>query len=205
MKNKTNLNIKWLLLQSDQNADTTLLHSHDETYSLIERCSHQSRVNKLSANSKYPCKYLATHWTLQFFCNQQKDAFLHANMFSQRFGSCSSLEILWIESCFLWEIIHGLFHIKRTLLFSQRVKIQLLPIHSKHMVLWPSGCTKLSSKILEHGIIINILKSSLKFSMEKCTASGEDILFNNVNLATLKLWYASMKEKMVIWISLYYT
>ena len=99
----------------------------------------------------------------------------------------------------------GLFHIKRTLLFSQRVKIQLLPIHSKHMVLWPSGCTKLSSKILEHGIIINILKSSLKFSMEKCTASGEDILFNNVNLATMKLWYASMKEWMVIWISLYYT
>ena len=28
----------------------------------------------------------------------------------------------------------GLFHVKRTLLFSQRVKIQLLPIHSKHMV-----------------------------------------------------------------------
>ena len=98
----------------------------------------------------------------------------------------------------------GLFHVKRTLLFSQRVKIQLLPIHSKHMVLWPSGCTKLSSKILERGIIVNILKSSLKFSMEKCTASGEDILFNNVNLATLKLWYASMKEWMVIWISFYY-
>ena len=30
MKNKRNLNIKWLLLQSDQNADTTLLHSHDD-------------------------------------------------------------------------------------------------------------------------------------------------------------------------------
>ena len=30
MKNKRNLNIKWLLLQNDQNADTTLLHSHDE-------------------------------------------------------------------------------------------------------------------------------------------------------------------------------
>ena len=95
--------------------------------------------------------------------------------------------------------VHGIFHVKHTLLFSQRVKIQLLSIHSKHMVLWPSGCTKLSSKILEHGIIFNILKSSLKFSMEKCTASGEDILFNNVNLATLKLWYASMKEWMVIW------
>ena len=32
MKNKRNFNIKWLLLQSDQNADTTLLHSHDELY-----------------------------------------------------------------------------------------------------------------------------------------------------------------------------
>ena len=30
IKNKGNLNIKWLLLQNDQNADTTLLHSHDE-------------------------------------------------------------------------------------------------------------------------------------------------------------------------------
>ena len=32
MKNKRNLNTKWLLLQNDQNADTTLLHSHDEMY-----------------------------------------------------------------------------------------------------------------------------------------------------------------------------
>ena len=30
MKNKRNLNTEWLLLQHDQNADTTLLHSHDE-------------------------------------------------------------------------------------------------------------------------------------------------------------------------------
>ena len=30
IKNKRNLNTKWLLLQNDQNADTTLLHSHDE-------------------------------------------------------------------------------------------------------------------------------------------------------------------------------
>ena len=29
IKNKRNLNTKWLLLQNDQNADTTLLHSHD--------------------------------------------------------------------------------------------------------------------------------------------------------------------------------
>ena len=32
VKNKRNLNTKWLLLQNDQNADTTLLHSHDETF-----------------------------------------------------------------------------------------------------------------------------------------------------------------------------
>ena len=30
MKNKRNLNTKWLLLQNNQNADTTLLHSHDD-------------------------------------------------------------------------------------------------------------------------------------------------------------------------------
>ena len=30
MKNKRNLKTKWLLLQNDQNADTTLLHSHDD-------------------------------------------------------------------------------------------------------------------------------------------------------------------------------
>ena len=35
MKNKRNLNTKWLLLQNDQNADTTLLHSHNEILSPI--------------------------------------------------------------------------------------------------------------------------------------------------------------------------
>ena len=59
-----------------------------------------------------------------------------------------------LNSLPLTKLVFGLFHIKHTLLFSQRVKIQLLPVHSKHMVLWPSGCTKLRSKILEHGIII---------------------------------------------------
>ena len=39
MKNKRNLNIKWLLLQNDQNADTTLLHSHDEI------CFHTSEFS----------------------------------------------------------------------------------------------------------------------------------------------------------------
>ena len=32
MKNKRNLKTKWLLLQNDRNADTTLLHSHDEMF-----------------------------------------------------------------------------------------------------------------------------------------------------------------------------
>ena len=32
IKNKRNLNRKWLLLQNDQNADTTLLHSHDDIF-----------------------------------------------------------------------------------------------------------------------------------------------------------------------------
>ena len=30
IENKRNLNTKGLLLQNDQNADTTLLHSHDD-------------------------------------------------------------------------------------------------------------------------------------------------------------------------------
>ena len=37
MKNKRNLNTKWLLLQNDQNADTTLLHSHDDLYLTVIR------------------------------------------------------------------------------------------------------------------------------------------------------------------------
>ena len=35
IKNKRNLNTKWLLLQNDQNADTTLLHSHDEMFFIL--------------------------------------------------------------------------------------------------------------------------------------------------------------------------
>ena len=42
MKNKTNLNIKWLLLQSDQNADTTLLHSHDGMRLKVNSISNHS-------------------------------------------------------------------------------------------------------------------------------------------------------------------
>ena len=40
MKNKRNLNTKWLLLQNDQNADTTLLHSHDDMSWLIPAHIH---------------------------------------------------------------------------------------------------------------------------------------------------------------------
>ena len=44
MKNNRNLNTKWLLQQNDQNADTTLLHSHDEMYllfhHLIQKCCY---------------------------------------------------------------------------------------------------------------------------------------------------------------------
>ena len=32
IKNKRNLNTKWLFLQNDKNADTTLLHSHDDIF-----------------------------------------------------------------------------------------------------------------------------------------------------------------------------
>ena len=44
MKNKRNLNRKWLLLQNDQNADTTLLHSHDEMRLTIA----YSKIKKLN-------------------------------------------------------------------------------------------------------------------------------------------------------------
>ena len=37
IKNKRNLNTKWHLLQNEQNADTTLLHSHDD----LSYYSHQ--------------------------------------------------------------------------------------------------------------------------------------------------------------------
>ena len=50
MKNKRNLNTKWLLLQNDQNAETTLLHSHDEI-----RLSHE--ISLVDENWKHhPCK-----------------------------------------------------------------------------------------------------------------------------------------------------
>ena len=45
IENKRNLNTKWLLLQNDQNADTTLLHSHDEILNVKVR-----EINNLGNN-----------------------------------------------------------------------------------------------------------------------------------------------------------
>ena len=47
MKNKRNLNTKWLLLQNDQNADTTLLHSHDEMWRIS--MIWEGNISKFSA------------------------------------------------------------------------------------------------------------------------------------------------------------
>ena len=44
IKNKRNLNTKWLLLQNDQNADTTLLHSHDDIFFWLQ-------IQKITLNS----------------------------------------------------------------------------------------------------------------------------------------------------------
>ena len=46
IKNKRNLKTKWLLLQNDKNADTTLLHSHDE---LARLRSHSDSTSALRA------------------------------------------------------------------------------------------------------------------------------------------------------------
>ena len=88
-------------------------HNHCDSWPYASLNHNEYAISRAISRMKMPpvreyasSHYLATHWTVQFFCNQQKDAFLHPNMFSQRFGSCSSLEILWIEPCFLWEITH---------------------------------------------------------------------------------------------------
>ena len=46
MKNKRNLNKKWLLLQNDQNADTTLLHSHDDLPFSTKNCEFSITILK---------------------------------------------------------------------------------------------------------------------------------------------------------------
>ena len=47
IKNKRNLNTKWLLLQNDQNTDTTLLHSHDELGSSAPNYCPKDRTFRL--------------------------------------------------------------------------------------------------------------------------------------------------------------
>ena len=51
IKNKRNLNTKWLLLQNDQNADTTLLHSHDEL--ILTKLVFQSSRAKIGGVLKF--------------------------------------------------------------------------------------------------------------------------------------------------------
>ena len=60
------------------------------------------------------------------------------------------------------------------------------------------GCTKLSSKILERESIINILKSSLKFSMEKCMVNGEDILLKQQKQHNFDHFIAVLLQQLVI-------
>ena len=47
IKNKRNLNTKWLLLQNNQNADTTLLHSHDDIFQRIQQDYYGRRCGTL--------------------------------------------------------------------------------------------------------------------------------------------------------------
>ena len=53
IKNKRNLNTKWLLLQNDQNADTTLLHSHDEMFLFIFSFLYRYLKNMDKLQSEY--------------------------------------------------------------------------------------------------------------------------------------------------------
>ena len=108
----------------------------------------------------------------------------------------------WPPSSVTTFLILGLFHLKRTLLVSQRVKIQLLPKFWQFIqntwFLWPFGCTKLSSKILDCEIIVNILKSLLQFSMEKCMMNGEDILLKQQKQHNFDHFSAAILQQLVI-------
>ena len=50
IKNKRNLNTKWFLLRNDQNADTTLLHSHDDMAHQYSRVGFNSSVEVNEVN-----------------------------------------------------------------------------------------------------------------------------------------------------------
>ena len=63
IKNKRNLNTKWLLLQNDQNADTTLLHSHDVMFfsshdDIIMHHAQISFTHDISAHTALGISYL---------------------------------------------------------------------------------------------------------------------------------------------------
>ena len=67
IKNKRNLNTKWLLLQNDQNADTTLLHSHDELFSFLEIKFQNGAHLKKGLFLTYFSHFLVTREKLQKF------------------------------------------------------------------------------------------------------------------------------------------
>ena len=155
-------------------------------------------------------------WLLQNMCNiltlvAAFQTYLKSKFHCNRCRRCKNLTNygyykICAISLHLWQLFKHiknlnlivLFHVMCTLLVSQRVKIQLLPIHSKHMVLWPFGCTKLSSKILERQIIVNILKSSLQFSMEKCMVNGEDILLKQQKQHNFVHFISVLLQQLVI-------
>ena len=56
IKKKRNLNTKLLLLQNDQNADTTLLHSHDEV--LLQHLKSNFMFLALDFIRKYNMVYI---------------------------------------------------------------------------------------------------------------------------------------------------
>ena len=60
MKNKRNLNTKWLLLQNDQNADTTLLHSHDDMF-----CLTYEKLHILNKKKKSDAHFVMRHVPLK--------------------------------------------------------------------------------------------------------------------------------------------
>ena len=53
IKNKRNLNTKWLLLQNDQNADTTLLHSHDDISVHLKQVTSLIQTSKTQSFSRF--------------------------------------------------------------------------------------------------------------------------------------------------------
>ena len=57
---------------------------------------------------------------------------------------------------------------------------------------------KIKFQKLEREIIVNILKSSLKFSMEKCMVNGEDILLKQQKQHNFDHFIAVLLQQLVI-------